>query len=61
MINMVDEIFDRQFQAGRADLFDGIERAVARVAKTVVSGFATLQRIQFDAPWVSKNQDAGLA
>jgi hypothetical protein len=54
MITMVDEIFDRQFQAGRADLFNGIERGVARLAKSVTTGFATLQRIQFDAPWASK-------
>ena len=54
MITMVDEIFDRQFQAGRADLFEGIERGIARLAKSVTTGFATLQRIQFDAPWVTK-------
>ena len=61
MITMVDELYDRQFQAGRADLFNGMERGVARLAQTVVSGFATLQRIQFDAPWVSKNKDTGCA
>jgi hypothetical protein len=54
MITMVDEIFDRQFQAGRADLFNGIERGVARLAKSVTTGFAALHRIQFDAPWASK-------
>ncbi len=58
---MIDEIFDRQFQSGRADLFDGIERGVGRFAKSIVSGFATLQRIQFDAPWASKHSDGGHA
>ena len=61
MITMVDEIFDRQFQAGRADLFAGIERGVGRLAKSIVSGFTTLQRIQFDAPWVSRPSDGGCA
>lgn len=55
---MVDEIFDRQFQAGRADLFAGIERGIGRLARSVATGFATLQRIQFDAPWLSRRRDS---
>ncbi len=58
---MIDEIFDRQFQSGRADLFDGIDRGVSRLAKSLISGFATLQRIQFDAPWSSNRSDGGCA
>lgn len=44
---MRDELFDRDFQHGRADLFDGIERLV----KQVSDGLAVLQRRQWDAPW----------
>ena len=61
MITMVDEIFDRQFQAGRADLFDGIDRGLARLAKSIAAGLAALHRIQFDAPWASERSDGGCA
>ncbi len=61
MITMVDEIYDRQFQAGREDLFRGIDAAVARIGRTVGTAFAVLQRVQFDAPWQSKRSDAGCA
>lgn len=44
---MRDELFDRDFQNGRADLFDGVDRLVKQVA----DGLAILQRRQWDAPW----------
>ena len=52
---MRDEIFDRDFQDGRADLFDGIDRLV----KNIGDGLALLQRKQWDAPW--KHERAGRA
>ena len=58
---MMDEIFDRQFQAGREDLFRGIDSAASRVGKSVSTVFDVLHRIQFDAPWTSKRSDAGCA
>lgn len=50
MVTMVDEIFDRTYQSGRADLHASIDRGFARL----ISGFQVLNRIQFAAPWNEK-------
>jgi hypothetical protein len=44
---MVDQIYDRQYQAGRAELHAGIDR----LGRKIIEGFRTLNRIQFEAPW----------
>lgn len=61
MITMVDEIFDRNFQTGRADLFRGIDNGLHHLARSIAGAFETMNRIQFDAPWSSKGSDAGCA
>ena len=48
---MMDEIFDRNYQAGRADLNAGLDRLFARVGKELGSSFKALHRVQWDAPW----------
>ena len=52
---MIDEIFDRQYQDGRAELNAGIDSAVAHVGRSILTSFEALQRIQFDAPWHKTN------
>ncbi len=47
---MRDEIFDREYQAGRDALHDGIDRLVAGTMQT----FRLLAAIQFSAPWQSR-------
>lgn len=56
---MRDEIFDRDFQDGRADLFAGIDRLVHSVALA----FTYLHHRQWDAPWkpVKRSDRAGVA
>ena len=51
---MRDEMFDRDYQAGRDALHDGIDRLIegARNALEV------LNRLQFDAPWKSDGSSA---
>jgi hypothetical protein len=44
---MRDEIFDREYQAGRDSLNDGIDRLAASTMRT----FRVLTAIQFNAPW----------
>lgn len=44
---MHDEIFDREYQAGRAALNGGISRLIAGAGKSL----QVLHSIQFDAPW----------
>jgi hypothetical protein len=61
---MNDEIFDRQYQAGRADLNAGIDRAVAGIGRELGKSLKVLHRIEWSAPWArpaSKNERAGLA
>ncbi|QNM82790.1 hypothetical protein H8M03_12535 [Sphingomonas sabuli] len=58
---MIDELFDRNYQSGRADLHDGIDRAVARVGRSTATIFRAIHRIEFDAPWKRGKGRAGLA
>lgn len=44
---MRDEIFDRDYQAGRDALHDGIDRLIAAIG----AAFRTFHAIQFRAPW----------
>jgi len=50
---MIDEIFDRRYQDGRAELNAGIDRAVAHVGRSILMTFEALHRVQFAAPWNS--------
>jgi acetaldehyde dehydrogenase (acetylating) len=53
---MIDEIFDRQYQAGRKELHGGIDRMVRRVGSALAATFRTMHRVQFDAPWATKKR-----
>ena len=44
---MRDEIYDREYQAGRDALHDGIDRLIDGIGRT----FELMARIQFSAPW----------
>ena len=44
---MRDELYDRDYQAGRDALHEGIDRLIAGTMDT----FRSLAAIQFDAPW----------
>ena len=44
---MRDEIYDREYQAGREELHAGIDRLVAEIGQT----FKMISAIQFSAPW----------
>jgi hypothetical protein len=54
MITMIDEIYDRGYQAGRAELHAGIDRLGARIGNTfkaIGPGLAALNRLEWTAPW----------
>ncbi len=53
---MQDEIFDRQYQAGRAELNDGLDRAFVGIARTIGDGLKALHRLEWDAPWAAKSK-----
>ena len=48
---MRDELFDRDYQAARADLNAGIDHGLLRLGRVVVTGFRVLNRLQWAAPW----------
>ena len=54
---MVDEIFHRQYDAGREQLNDGLDRLFARI-REIGNGFRVLNRIQFAAPWAKPRRIA---
>lgn len=50
---MLDQHFDRQYQAGRAHLNHGIGRLLGRLGGELRAVFDALHRIQFSAPWTN--------
>jgi len=53
MITMIDEIYDRSYQAARADLNDGL-RALARgVRNAIVPALSAIHHFEWDAPWTA--------
>ena len=54
---MRDEIYDREYQAGRDALNDGIDRLVVGIGQT----FRLLSEIQFNAPWRDAGRRTGAA
>lgn len=54
MITMIDEIYDRAFQAGRADLNQGLGTIVAAIRNALVPVMTSLHRIEWDAPWETR-------
>ena len=58
---MIDEIYDRQYQAGREQLHDGIDRAIARLRNSLGTTFRALRDVQFDAPWITARSRQGEA
>ena len=55
---MMDEIFDRNYQSGRAQLNDGIDRAVKHIADTLGASLRALHRIEWSAPWNASGKTA---
>jgi hypothetical protein len=62
MKTMRDELFDRDYQAGRAELNAGIDRAIANIGKSLGDSLKLLHHIEWSAPWNAKtNRRAGRA
>lgn len=53
---MRDEIFDRTYQAGRAELNAGLDRAFNRIGDTIGRSLAVLHRIEWSAPWSASSK-----
>ncbi len=48
---MIDEMFDRQYQAGRARLNAEIGKSASAIGRALGDTFRVLHRIQWSAPW----------
>jgi hypothetical protein len=60
MVTMVDEIFDRQYQAGRDRLNASLIGAFGRFGHAVHDAFEVLVGIEYQAPWSAKPKKARL-
>jgi hypothetical protein len=58
MVTMVDQIYDRGYQAARIHLNASLAGFVARAAKSALDAFAVLNRIEYLAPWASEKPKA---
>ena len=58
MVTMVDEIFDRHYQAGRNELNAAILGFASRFGRAFGNAFAVLNRIEYSAPWTAKPKRA---
>jgi hypothetical protein len=54
MITMIDEIYDRNFQARRAELNRAVADGFTRLGHAVSNAFEVLNRIEYSAPWAAK-------
>ena len=55
---MIDEIFDRHYQAGRDALNESITNGFARFGRAFGNAFKVLNKIEYDAPWTAKPKRA---
>jgi len=49
--DMSDELFDRDYQATRAGVNDGIDRLFLKIGRSIAMAFRVLNRRQWNAPW----------
>ena len=60
---MRDELYDRDYQLGRAELHNGVDRLLSRVGEGLRVTFDAIYRAEWSAPWkqTAKPDHTGLA
>jgi hypothetical protein len=53
---MIDEIFDRNYQSGRAELNASLGKLFAGIGKGIANSFKVLNRIEYNAPWLERKR-----
>ena len=48
---MIDEIFDRTYQAGRSEMNATISSGFHALAAAMLNAFEVLNRIEYQSPW----------
>ena len=51
MVTMVDEIFDRHYQAGRDELNAAISSGFGKLSRAIGNAFKVLNKIEYHEPW----------
>ena len=54
---MMDQLFDRSYQSGRAELNAGLDRGFTRIGDTVGKGLKALHQFEWSAPWATESKD----
>jgi hypothetical protein len=54
MFAMIDEIYDRDYQAGRAALNGALTAAFKHLGIEIRDTFEALNRIEYSAPWAAR-------
>lgn len=58
MVTMVDEIYDRHYREGGAELNAVLLGALSRLAEAFSNAFKVLNRIEYSAPWTARPRRA---
>jgi hypothetical protein len=58
MVTMVDEIYDRHYREGRAELNAAFLGLFSRFGRAFGNAFEVLNRIEYSAPWAAKHRRA---
>jgi hypothetical protein len=56
MVTMIDQMFDRAYQQGRAEMNATLTIAVRRAGTAIANAFRVLNRIEYDAPWLHRTR-----
>ncbi len=54
MVTMVDEIYDRAYREGRAELNAALIGSAVTLGRLIGDSFKVLHRIEWSAPWEQK-------
>jgi hypothetical protein len=54
MVTMVDEIYDRMYQEGRADMHAGLDRLFATIGREMGKSLKAIHAFEWSAPWTVK-------
>ncbi len=53
---MMDQIFDRQYQAGRKQLNASLASGLSNLGHAVKDAFEVLVKIEYQSPWTTKTK-----
>ena len=53
---MIDQMFDRAYQQGRAEMNASLANVARRMGTAIVNAFEVLNRIEYEAPWLRQRR-----